>query len=63
MTVILDAPEGGHVAVLLQHTVGTTMGAHRLGISLQLQTLIQPGRQLKQELQLSKESVDSWVGE
>lgn len=63
MTVILDAPEGGHVAVLQQHAAGTAMGAHCLGIGLQLQTLIQPGRQLKQELQLSKESVDSWVGE
>lgn len=43
MTVVLNALERGQMAVLLQHTAGVPMGFHRLGVSLQLQTLIQSG--------------------
>ena len=47
------------MAVLLEHTTGTTVGAHGLGIRLQLQALIQPRRELEQELQLTQECVDT----
>lgn len=59
MTVVLNALERGQVAVLLQHTAGMPMGLHRLGVSLQLQTLIQSGGQFKQKLELPQEGVDT----
>lgn len=51
VTVVLNALERGQVAVLLQHTAGMPVGYHRLGVSLQLQTLIQSGGQFKQKLE------------
>lgn len=40
MTIVLNSFKGGQVAVLLQHTAGTAVGAHCLSIGLKLQTLI-----------------------
>lgn len=60
MAVILNPLEGGQVAVLLQHTAGAPVEAHRLSIGLQLQTLVQSSRQFEQELELPQQSVDPW---
>lgn len=59
MAVILDAPERGHMTILLQYTACPPVGAHCLGIGLQLQTLIEPCWQLKQELKLTEECVNT----
>lgn len=61
MGVILDAPERGHMTILLQYTACLPVGAHCLGIGLQLQTLIEPCWQLKQELELTEESVNTYT--
>ncbi len=61
MAVILDAPERGHMTILLQYTACLPVGANCLGIGLQLQTLIEPCWQLKQELELTEESVNTYT--
>lgn len=50
IAVILDPTERGHVAVLLEHTTSAAVRTHSLGVRLQLQTLIQSGRELEEEL-------------
>lgn len=57
----MDAPERGHMTILLQYTACLPVGAHCLGIGLQLQTLIEPCWQLKQELELTEESVNTYT--
>lgn len=62
MAVILDTSERGHVTVLLQHTARLPVGIYGLGIGLQLQTLIQSCWQLKQKLQFTEKSVNTYRG-